>query len=257
MDYIIICLVSLLGAGLTLFSGFGLGTILLPVFGLFFPIEIAIVLTALVHFLNNLFKFFLFGKSADKNVVLKFGLPAIISSFIGAYILNLLTETNPLYEYTFNHKFYQITPLKLIIGILLILFSLFDFIPRLKNLEFEKKHLTVGGILSGFFGGISGHQGALRSAFLVRSGLSKQSFIATGVVIACLVDISRLTVYIPKIINNEVALDFKLIAFATLSAFTGVYFGNKLLEKTTFKAIQNIVALLLLIYGVLLIGGII
>lgn len=257
MDYLIICLVSLLGAGLTLFSGFGLGTILLPVFGLFFPIEIAIVLTALVHFLNNLFKFFLFGKSADKSVVLKFGLPAIIFSFIGAYVLNLLTETNPLYEYTFNDKIFQVTPLKLIIGILLILFSLFDFIPRLKNLEFEKKHLTIGGVLSGFFGGISGHQGALRSAFLVRSGLSKQSFIATGVVIACLVDISRLSVYVPKIINNEIALDFKLIAFATLSAFIGVYFGNKLLEKTTYKTIQNVVALLLLVYGGLLIGGII
>lgn len=257
MDYIIICLVSLFGAGLTLFSGFGLGTILLPVFGLFFPIEIAVVLTALVHFLNNLFKFFLFGKSTNKNAVIKFGLPAIIFSFIGAYVLNLLTETNPLYEYTLNQKNHQITPLKLIIGILLILFSLFDFIPKFKDLEFDKKYLSIGGILSGFFGGISGHQGALRSAFLVRSGLSKQSFIATGVVIACLVDISRLSVYVPKIINNEIALDFKLIAFTTLSAFIGVYFGNKLLEKTTYKTIQNIVAILLLVYGILLIGGII
>ncbi|WP_324712199.1 hypothetical protein [Flavobacterium columnare] len=56
MDYIIICIVAFIGAGLTLFSGFGLGTLLLPVFGLFFPIEIAITLTALVHFLNNVFK---------------------------------------------------------------------------------------------------------------------------------------------------------------------------------------------------------
>lgn len=257
MDYIIICLVSLLGAGLTLFSGFGLGTILLPVFGLFFPIEIAVVLTALVHFLNNLLKFLFFGKSANKNVVIKFGLPAIIFSFIGAYILNLLTETNLLYEYTLNHKNYQISPLKLIIGLLLILFSLFDFIPKLKNLEFDKKHLTIGGILSGFFGGISGHQGALRSAFLVRTGLSKESFIATGVVIACLVDISRLSIYIPKIVSNKITLDFKLVFLATLSAFLGVYFGNKLLKRTTFKAIQNIVAILLLLYGILLIFGII
>ena len=55
MDYIIICIFALLGSALTLFSGFGLGTILLPVFGLFFPIEIAVVLTALVHFMNNIF----------------------------------------------------------------------------------------------------------------------------------------------------------------------------------------------------------
>ncbi|WP_136667089.1 sulfite exporter TauE/SafE family protein [Flavobacterium sp. H122] len=257
MDYIIICLASLLGAGLTLFSGFGLGTILLPVFGIFFPIEIAVVLTALVHFSNNLFKLFLFGRNADKNVVLKFGLPAIAFAFIGAYALNLISDSNPLYEYTFNDKKYEITLLKLIIGILLIVFSLFEFIPKLKNLEFDKKYLSAGGVLSGFFGGISGHQGALRSVFLVRAGLTKEGFIATGVVIACLVDISRLTVYIPKIVNNEVDLDFKLVSLATLAAFSGVYFGNKLLKKTTFKTIQNIVAILLLAYGLLLICGII
>ncbi len=257
MDYIIICLVSLLGAGLTLFSGFGLGTLLLPVFALFFPIEVSVVLTAIVHFLNNLFKFFLFGKNADKTVILKFGLPAILFAFLGAYILELLTKSSSFFEYTINNKIFRITPLKSIIGLLLIIFSLFDFIPKFKNLEFDKKYLSIGGILSGFFGGISGHQGALRSVFLVRSGLSKESFIATGVVIACLVDISRLSIYIPKIVSTEVALDFKLVLLATLSAFLGVYFGNKLLKKTTFKAIQNIVAILLLFYGILLIFGII
>ncbi|WP_264543345.1 MULTISPECIES: sulfite exporter TauE/SafE family protein [Flavobacterium] len=257
MDYIIICLVSLLGAGLTLFSGFGLGTLLLPVFALFFPIEVSVVLTAIVHFLNNLFKFFLFGKNADKTVILKFGLPAILFAFLGAYILELLTKSSSFFEYTINNKIFRITPLKSIIGLLLIIFSLFDFIPKFKNLEFDKKYLSIGGILSGFFGGISGHQGALRSVFLVRSGLSKESFIVTGVVIACLVDISRLSIYIPKIVSTEVALDFKLVLLATLSAFLGVYFGNKLLKKTTFKAIQNIVAILLLFYGILLIFGII
>lgn len=257
MDYLLICLVALLGAGLTLFSGFGLGTILLPVFGIFFPIEIAIVLTALVHFLNNLFKLFLFGKMADKKIVLKFGLPATLFAFIGAYSLNLLSESLPLYKYTIFDNKHEVTPIKLIIGILLIAFSLFDFIPKFKNLEFDKKYLAIGGVLSGFFGGISGHQGALRSVFLIKAGLTKEGFIATGVIIACLVDISRLSIYIPKIINNEVNLDFKLVIVATLSAFTGVYYGNKLLKKTTLKTLQNIVAILLLLYGLLLIGGII
>ena len=72
-----------------------------------------------------------------------------------------------------------------------------------------------------------------------------------------MVDISRLSMYIPKIINNKITLDFKLVLFATLAAFLGVYYGNKLLKKTTLKTLQNIVALLLLAYGFLLIGGII
>lgn len=257
MEYFVICLIALLGSGLTLFSGFGLGTILLPVFGLFFPIEIAVVLTALVHFMNNIFKLLLFGKKAHKEVVFKFGIPALVFAFLGAYLLKLLTEMQPLFQYTIAEKTFEIMPLKLSIGLLLILFALFDFIPKLKNLEFDKKYLSIGGVLSGFFGGLSGHQGALRSAFLIRSGLSKESFIATGVVIACLVDISRLSIYFSKIMNHELALNYKLVLLATLSAFLGVYFGNKLLQKTTYKSIQNIVAMLLFAYGFLLIFGII
>ena len=184
-------------------------------------------------------------------------IPAILFAFLGAYLLTLLTEMQPIFQYSISEKVFEVMPLKLIIGLLLIIFSLFDFIPKLKNLEFDKKYLSLGGVLSGFCGGISGHQGALRSAFLIRSGLSKESFIATGVVIACLVDVSRLSIYIPKIVNNELTLNYKLVLFATLSAFLGVYFGNKLLQKTTYKSIQNIVALMLLGYGFLLIFGII
>jgi uncharacterized membrane protein YfcA len=247
----------LIGAGLTLFSGFGLGTLLLPIFGLFFPIEIAVVLTALVHFMNNAFKFYLFGKNADKTILIKFGIPAIAFSFFGAYILSILTQTGVIFAYRLNNQLFEIKPLKLIIGLLLIIFALFDFVPKLKNMQFDKKHLTVGGMLSGFFGGLSGHQGALRSAFLIRAGLSKEAFIATGVVIACMVDISRLAIYIPKIISNKVQLNFNLLILATLSAFTGVYLGNRLLQKTTISLLQNIVCVTLLLFGTLMLLGII
>ncbi|SVB47730.1 uncharacterized protein METZ01_LOCUS200584, partial [marine metagenome] len=37
MDYLIVAIAALLVAGLALYSGFGLGTLLMPVFALFFP----------------------------------------------------------------------------------------------------------------------------------------------------------------------------------------------------------------------------
>jgi hypothetical protein len=40
MQYFVISVATFLTSGLTLFSGFGLGTLLLPVFAIFFPIEI-------------------------------------------------------------------------------------------------------------------------------------------------------------------------------------------------------------------------
>jgi uncharacterized membrane protein YfcA len=49
VQYIVLCLAALAASGLTLFSGFGLGTLLMPVFAIYFPIEIAVAMTAVVH----------------------------------------------------------------------------------------------------------------------------------------------------------------------------------------------------------------
>lgn len=257
MDYIIICIVSLLASGLTLFSGFGLGTILLPVFALFFPIEIAITLTAIVHFLNNIFKLVLLGKHANLKIVVSFGIPAIIFALIGAFFLQKLSHLEPIISYFIGDKIFYIEPIKIVVGVLLFLFAIIDIVPKLKNIEFNSKYLPIGGILSGFFGGLSGHQGALRSAFLIRSNLTKETFIATGVLIACIIDVSRLSIYANTIITQKNNLDYTLIIAATLAAFCGAYFGAKLVQKITIEFLQNIVAILLVLFSLLFILGII
>lgn len=257
MEYIIICLVTLLASGLTLFSGFGLGTILLPVFTLFFPIDLAIMLTAIVHFLNNIFKLALLGKNADKSILIKFGVPSIFAAFLGAYLLTFLTGLTPWFEYTLFDKTFSVMPVKLIIAIILFAFALLEIIPRFSNLQFDAKYLPFGGFISGFFGGLSGNQGALRTAFLIRANLSKEAFIATGVVIACLVDISRLSIYSNQIMKVGSDINYPLIISATLSGFVGIYFGSKLLKKVTIKSIQLFVSILLILFSVLLGSGVI
>ena len=87
MGYAVVYAVAFLASGLTFFSGFGLGTLLLPAFALFLPIEHAVALTAVVHFLNGLFKLGLVARHADLAIVLRFGVPAIIASFGGALVL--------------------------------------------------------------------------------------------------------------------------------------------------------------------------
>ena len=72
----LICIAAFLASTLTFFSGFGLGTLLTPVFALFFPIQTAIAATAIVHLASNLFKVGLVGRDADWTVVARFGLPA-------------------------------------------------------------------------------------------------------------------------------------------------------------------------------------
>ena len=142
------------------------------------------------------------------------------------------------------------TSKSLIAIILLVIFALLDLIPYLSKLEFGKDKLPLGGILSGFFGGLSGHQGALRSAFLIKAGLSKESFIATGIVVSMFIDFTRLSVYASKITTYTLYENKVLLLSATLCAIAGAYLGNQLLKKVTLKFLQGFVAVLLLLLAI-------
>lgn len=256
-EIIIISLAALITSLLTFFSGFGLGTILTPVFAVFFPIDLAIALTGVVHFLNNVFKLFLIGGQANKAVVLRFGIPAFLAALFGAYLLLQISNLKPILSYSLWGNEYSVTPVKLIIAILLIAFALMEVMPFLKNIQFNKDKLILGGLLSGFFGGLSGNQGALRSAFLLKSGLSKEAFIATGIVIACIVDFSRLGVYMTRFSRSGLHENYVLIAAATGSAFIGAYAGNILLKKITLETVQIIVTIMLIMLSIALGLGIV
>ena len=255
MDILIVCIVALLASVLTFFSGFGLGTLLLPAFALFMPVEHAIAMTAVVHLLNGLFKLALLRKHVDTRVLLRFGLPAVLAAVLGAWLLSALGTLPALHAYTaFGHRF-EILPLKLVIGMLLLLFAMIELLPKLRDLEFDARWQPLGGTLSGFFGGLAGRQGALRSAFLARSGLDKQAFVATGAAIACVIDVSRLAVYAGTLLAVFGTLDHRLLACAVLAAFAGAWLGNRLLHKTTLRGLQRVVAAMLFAFAIGLILG--
>lgn len=255
MSIAIICLVAFLASGLTFFSGFGLGTLLLPAFALFYPIELAITLTAIVHFLNGLFKLVLVGRFADKNIILRFGLPALFASFFGAWVLVFLTDLGSLFEYTAFGRSFAVAPASFAIGVLLLFFALVELIPELTKFSFPPRYLIFGGFMTGFFGGLSGMQGALRSAFLAKAGLSKETYIATGAVIATIIDLSRIGLYLPNFWVRVEHLDYVLVGAAVLSAFAGAYLGNTFLKKITMRFVQRIVAILLFLISLGLMSG--
>ena len=255
MDIIIVCIVALLASGLTFFSGFGLGTLLLPAFALFMPLEHAIAMTAVVHLLNGLFKLALLRKHIDRTVLLRFGLPAVLAALLGAWLLSRLGTLPALHAYTaFGYRF-EILPLKLVIGVLLLLFALIELVPKVRDMQFDARWQPLGGALSGFFGGLSGMQGALRSAFLARSGLDKQAFVVTGAAIACVIDVSRLAVYAGTLLAVFGTLDHRLLTGAVLAASAGAWLGNRMLRKTTLRGLQRIVAAMLFVFAIGLIVG--
>jgi uncharacterized membrane protein YfcA len=262
MEYLIVGFAALLVSVLTLFSGFGLGTLLMPVFALFFPVEVAVGATAVVHAANNTLKIPLFARDADREIVKRFGLPAILAAFAGAALLGGISGLEPLAAYEIGGRHATVTPVKLVIGVLIFAFALFDLIPRFRKFTFDPGHLPLGGALSGFFGGLSGHQGALRSAFLVKTGMSAKRFVGTNVVIGFLVDLARILVYGSGFLTGRLFGEgefhgWGLVGTAIGFAFAGSLLGKRLAGKVTMKAIQMLTGALLLAVAIALCAGIV
>jgi uncharacterized membrane protein YfcA len=261
ISYLVIVSTAVIVSGLTLYSGFGLGTLLMPAFALFFPVEIAVAATAVVHGANNIFKILTVGKGADRSLVLSFGIPAVLAAFAGAGVLAYLSGSGQWGTYTIGSRVAVITPIKLIMGILMFVFALLELIPSLRRIRFERKYLVIGGILSGFFGGLSGHQGALRSAFLAKTGVSTQAFVGTNAWIGFLVDMTRIVAYAGMFFlagtKNPIGSEqWPLIVCGTIAAFAGVWVGKKWLHKVTMSVIQTVTGVILLVIAIALGSGI-
>jgi uncharacterized membrane protein YfcA len=260
MELLVIGLAACLASGLTLFSGFGLGTVLTPVFALFFPVTLAVAATAVVHFANNLFKLGLMARQADWRVVVRFSLPAALAAVAGASLLSWFDRLPVLLRYPLAGEMHEITVVKAVIGVLIVTFALLELSPRFQALALPPRFLFLGGVLSGFFGGLSGNQGAFRSAFLIKAGLSKEAFVATGVVSAVIVDAVRLAVYGVAFLAEHFARSRELmapIAVGMACAFVGAVLGKRLLRKITLRAVQIVVAVMMLLVGGGLAAGLI
>jgi uncharacterized membrane protein YfcA len=254
VEILLVGLVALLASLLTFYSGFGLGTLLTPVFLLFLPIDLAILSTAIVHLLNNVFKAGLMHRFLSRRVLLWFGIPAFLAAFGGAAVLGELSGLDVVRNTDFMGYSLEVNPLKQIIGSLILLFALWELLPQFSIRAKSGGTLAVGGVLSGFLGGLSGHQGALRSAFLIKLGLSKEQFIATGIFIAILVDMGRIPTYFAYEMD-KIGLNIALISTALLSAFAGALLGRKFLTKMKLIWIQLLVGGFMGVIGILLILG--
>lgn len=249
-------------AALTFFSGFGLGTLLMPVLAVFFPVEVAIAATALVHLANNIFKMVLVGRQADWRVVAQFAIPGAVAAAAGATLLDRFVRMEPWFVYSLFDYVFAVEPVKLVIAFLILIFSLIELTPAGSRLSFDKKLIPVGGVLSGFFGGLSGHQGALRSAFLIRLGLSKKALIGTMIVSAVVVDVLRLIIYGTTFFKEKLGGlreggELSLVIVSCLAAFVGSFASSRLLGKVTLQGVQRLIAVLLVLLALALGAGII
>jgi uncharacterized membrane protein YfcA len=191
-------------------------------------------------------------------VVLRFGVPATLAAFAGAGLL-LLLEGRPLATYELGGP-REVTAMGLVVGLLITGFALFELLPRLREWTVGRRWLPLGGVLSGFFGGLSGHQGALRSVFLTRVLPTARIFVATGTVCAILVDVARLLVYAGRYAEDTSVLDqgdWWLLGGAAAMALAGALIGARVLPKVTLGGVRVLVGILLLVLGPVIATGLV
>lgn len=256
ISWIMIPLVAFAASLLTFFSGFGLGTLLTPVFAIFFPLPQAITLTAVVHLLNNVTKMGLLFKQIHLQTLLQFGVIALLGALAGAQLLNLIKDFSPIYFYSIGSSIFSITWMKFGIGVLIAVFTIIEWNEQRIQHWFKGPGTYIAAFLSGLFGGVSGHQGALRSAFLLRLPLTKEAFIATGTALAVVVDLTRLPWYISAE-KGMIQEQIPLLSITLMGSLIGVFLGRRFLKKITLETLKKGVSAFLLFIAFLLISGLI
>lgn len=251
-ELLIVALMAAGGAFLSFLSGFGLGTLLLPALMLFFPPELAIAASAVVHMANNIFKLFLVGKYADWKIVLLFGFFSVIGAYFGAGLLRWLSADIVLFDYQIGGQHFESTLAKAVIAVVIGVFAYLESNNRLSGLKLGESAMLTGGLVSGFFGGLTGHQGALRSAFLMKAGMTKEAFMGTRVVIACMVDLTRLSVYYFMLRQSMEIVTSPAVIVATLAAFTGAFLGNRWMKKKELATVNRFIQIALMVFAVCL-----
>ena len=225
MDPITILFIALgafIAAALTVPAGFGLSTMLTPLVLLIADPYEAVAIVAVIHGIHNGWKLLVLKNHIDFEAFKRYGIWLVIGATGGALLHSQVPQD----------------PLSLIIGIFLAILPILTISEGWTGYRIPEANDRIGGFGSGFMGGLSGHQGALRAMFLKRRLNEKMSYAATASVLALCVDLTRIPVYI--IFNGTKIFDnFTLLFALTISALLGVQIGKLFLERLKSDSIHN------------------
>jgi hypothetical protein len=254
-------LLALLGAGasaITIVSGFGLNTVLVPAFAVLFPLPLAIAAVAVVHLIASAIRAVIFRAHINRVIAWQFVPWAIVGGIVGAFILELLGAVPVITTYPLFGLTKSITAVKVVVGVTIAALSFYELRRGSEVTGLSRVGVSAGALASGFFGGLSGNQGAIRSTVLIRAGLTPLGFAATGALAAIAIDLTRLVVYgtagsITAILADAAIRD--AIVAATIGAIAGALVGRQLLASLSSARLHLLVGWSLVLGGLLIAVG--
>jgi uncharacterized protein len=232
LELLVVFVVALIAGAVAYVSGFGIGSLLTPLFALRMDLQLAVASVSIPHFIATLWRFLMLRNDLNKKVFLQFGLMSAVGGLAGALLHNVVSA--PL--------------LTLVFSCLLIFAGSAGVTGMSSRMRFGPKVPWLAGLISGVFGGLVGNQGGIRSAALLGFDLSKAQFVATATAIGIIVDTVRMPVYSASR-SGDLLSHWSEILVAVAGVVLGTVCGRRLLANISESIFKRTISSLILVLG--------
>jgi uncharacterized protein len=233
---LLIFVAGILSGATAAIAGFGIGSLMTPLFAAQFGVSLAVAAVSIPHAIATAVRCWRLRRAISWPVLRSFGVLSAIGGLVGALLYTRV-----------GSRVLEIT-----LGILLLATA----IAALSNWTRRwKPHGVVAqslGFLSGLFGGMAGNQGGLRAAALLTFSLTPAAFVATSTAVGLAIDVARMPIYVwragPALLTVPVP-----IGVATVGVLIGTLAGERLLFGLPPERFRRVVGILIGVLGIWLI----
>lgn len=226
-------LVAIAAGGVAAVSGFGVGSLLTPLLSLHYGAKLAVAIVSVPHLVATAARFWGLRRHVNRTVFLNFGILSAAGGLGGA-LLNARANS---------------PALAIVFGCLLLFAGTSGLAGFTERVQFGRRMAWFAGALSGFFGGLVGNQGGIRSAALLGFGISKEELVATATAVALIVDGARMPVYL-AIESSGIFGAWPLLLLMIAGGLLGTFWGVRLLKQIPEREFRKLLNVLLIALGI-------
>lgn len=228
----LVALVGMVAAGIAAVTGFGIGSLLTPVFALETGTKIAVAAVAVPHVVGTAQRFWLLRRYVDRRVLLGFGIASAAGGLGGALL----------------HVWVSSRALAVVFGVVVALAGMSELSGWMRRVRWGHRSAWVAGAFSGALGGMVGNQGGIRTAALLGFDVPKEAFVATATAVGLFVDGARLPVYLATQWRDLLHV-WPLMLIATIAVVVGTLLGTRMLGRLSQTVFRRAIGALLVILG--------
>ena len=230
LDLVTIAVAAFAAGAVAAVAGFGIGSILTPLLALQLGPRLAIAAVSIPHFAATALRFVMLRQAVDWKVLRVFGIASAAGGLAGALL----------------HSQAGSQTLRIVFAMLLLLAAGSELFGLASRVRLPAVGALAAGGVSGFFGGLVGNQGGIRSAAMLSLPLGRDAFVATATATGLIVDAARMPVYFATS-SSALLAAWPIVVIATGGALAGTVAGRALLGGIPERIFRRIVAVLLVL----------